>query len=457
MKQPGSLHTGVVVVGGGLTGLTLAFYLQRRGVNFILVERENRTGGVIRTYSENGFVYEAGPNTGVLADPAVAELFDELTGICRPEFARDTAKSRWIWKGDTWHALPANLREGLYTPLFSRKDKFRILGEPFRKKGNDPFETVSGLVNRRLGESYLQYAVDPFISGIYAGDPQSLVTRYALPKLYRLEQEYGSFIRGALMKMMQSKSDRDRRATREVFSVSGGLQNLTDGLMSSIHKDNLLQGCGDIKVHTSNGGFLTVIPGLNTSIRSEKLVTTVGAYALPGLLPEFPAPLINSIAGLRYAGIVQVAVGFKNWTGRPLPAFGGLVPYRENRRVLGVLFPSSIFSGRAPEGGALLSVFLGGIRNPGIVDWPDIQVEAIVMKEISDMLNVNGVNPDLLKIFRYRTAIPQYEKSSAERLEAVDRLQRQFPGLTVAGNLRDGIGIADRIRQAAEISKTFAI
>ena len=190
----------IVVIGAGLTGLSTAFHLHRQGRDVVILEKADRVGGQIHTYHENGFTFESGPNTGVVSFPEVAELFQMLEGSCQLEIARESSKRRLIWKGDRFHELPCSPVSAITTPLFRLSDKFRILGEPWRKKGTDPDEPVGALAARRLGKSFYEYAVDPFVSGVYAGDPMKLTTRYALPKLYNLEANYGSFIRGAIAK-----------------------------------------------------------------------------------------------------------------------------------------------------------------------------------------------------------------------------------------------------------------
>jgi len=224
----------VAVIGAGLTGLTTAYYLHKKGIDVTVFDKADRAGGVIQTYQEDGFIYENGPSTGVLGTPEAAELIEELSDLCQLEIADEDAKFRWIWKAGRWVALPSGLMGGITTPLFTFADKLRLLGEPFRKAGTDPNETLADLVRRRMGKSFLKYAVDPFILGIYSGDPARLVTKYALPKLYNLEQKYGSFIGGAMKKAKEPKSDRDKKATREVFSMSGGLSNLIDALVKKI-------------------------------------------------------------------------------------------------------------------------------------------------------------------------------------------------------------------------------
>jgi protoporphyrinogen/coproporphyrinogen III oxidase len=166
----------VAIIGAGLTGLTTAFYLKKGGIPFVVFEKANRPGGVIQTYNENGFTFEGGPNSGILSRPEVVELLEDLQDDCTLEVANETAKARWIWKKDRWVPLPSGLISGITTPLFSVSDKLRLLGEPFRKKGDNPNESLSQLVLRRMGKSFLDYAIDPFILGIYSGDPSRLVT-----------------------------------------------------------------------------------------------------------------------------------------------------------------------------------------------------------------------------------------------------------------------------------------
>ncbi|MBE0661555.1 MAG: protoporphyrinogen oxidase [Bacteroidales bacterium] len=446
----------VVIIGGGLTGLTLAYLLQRKGVDFILLEKDEKAGGVIRTHHHDGFTYEIGPNTGIIAHPEVAELFEMLSPDCELELADPKAENRWILKNGKWHALPSGFLAAVKTPLFSWKDKFGILSEPFRKKGDDPMESIAGLVKRRLGQSYLDYAVDPFISGIYAGDPDSLITKYALPKLYALEQNYGSFIKGAVKKAREPRSQRDRKATRKVFSAKGGLGKLIAALVKNIPEERLVFSAKDIKI-AKNGNEFTV--GFKSSnddlvkVQAEKVVTTTGAYTLTDLFDFIDPNQLLPVTKLNYAKVVQVIMAFRKWNGPVLNAFGGLVPTKENRKILGVLFPSSIFQNRVPEDGALLSVFLGGVKKPEIYDMDDTTLLEFVNSEMTDLLHTNLSEPAFTEIHRYKHAIPQYDIASPQRLQRIHELEEQHPGLILAGNIRDGIGIADRIKQATEISK----
>ncbi len=438
----------LIIIGAGLTGLSAGYYAKKRGLSVCIVEQSDRIGGVIHTCSENGFVYEQGPNSGVVANAETAELFDELYDTCPHITAGDAARRRLVLKNGQWHALPHSLGSAVRTPLFTMGDKLRILGEPFRAPGTDEDETLAQLVVRRMGRSFLDYAVDPFILGIYAGDPALLVPKYALPKLYDLEQRYGSFVRGSIAKKKQA-TERDKKATRQIFSFPQGMSQLTETLADRIGREHIFTGAHDIRVEQlGERNFAVSSAALGMYITAPKLVTTAPSHRLPALLPFVPKQLMADIDNLQYAQVVQLSVGFSAWDGIPLDAFGGLVPHREGRNVLGALFMSTLFAGRAPEGGALLSVFMGGMRRPEIYGWDDARIAAEAQRELVPLFGLKRWNPDLLKIFRYQHAIPQYTASTKQRIAAIAETQRQFPGLFIAGNAVEGIGTADRIKQA---------
>ena len=442
----------IVVIGAGLTGLTTAYHLRKQGRDVLVIEKENRIGGQIRTYSEKGFVFESGPNTGVVSFPEVRELFDDL-GDCQLEIARESSKRRLIWKGNRFHALPSGPVEAVTTPLFRLSDKIRILGEPWRKQGDNPDESVGALAQRRLGKSFYEYAIDPFISGVYAGDPMRLTTRYAMPKLYNLEANYGSFIRGAIAKAKEPKTDRDRLATKKVFSAAGGLTQMVEAIAKGL---DIITSAQDVKVNPTDDGTWRVTFNGMEEIRCRQVVTTVGAYALPALLPFISEEQMQPISRLYYAPVIQVCVGIRDTQNHVFPAFGGLVPSKEQKPVLGILFPSECFEGRAPEGGALYSYFIGGTRHADDMQKSDDEIRETVLDLFHSMLKYPAdMQPDLIRIFRHERAIPQYWSDSGERFRRIEELQARYPGLILAGNMRDGIGMANRIHQGAMVAEAL--
>jgi oxygen-dependent protoporphyrinogen oxidase len=188
------------------------------------------------------------------------------------------------------------------------------------------------------------------------------------------------------------------------------------------------------------------------SLETKHLVTTCGGYALSGLLPFLTDEEKAPFNELEYAAVTQVLMGFKKWNGMSLKAFGGLVPTKEKKKILGVLFTSSFFENRAPKDGALLSIFMGGIKRPEVIKMNDEEILSLLDQELPRMLGVREINPDMTRICRYPKAIPQYGINTGTRYEMIDHLQKKYPGLILAGNIRDGIGMADRVKQGRTIA-----
>lgn len=446
----------VVVIGAGLTGLSAGHtLLKNSSLEFILLEEKDRAGGQIRTHYCDGFTYEEGPNTGIISTVEAAELFEDFPHLLQT--ARAEAKRRLILKEGKFRPLPSGLVSALTTELFTWKDKLRILGEPFRAKGSDPYESVASLVYRRLGKSYYTYAVNPFVGGIYAGDPDKLVTKYALPKLYALEEEHGSFIRGAIALSRKHKTAREKKATKEVFSAVGGLSALTDAIADELIADNKLHlGAKGIKVFYDDNHKLWHISYTYGSeeihLEARGVLFTIGTEELSHTLMEDVD--FSAITSMRYAPVVQVAVGYNRIGYTNFDAFGGLIPSCEDREVLGILNPSASFDNRCPKGGLLLSVFLGGMRSPELIEQSDEYILALVKDRLHRFMGIVQV-PDLIHIFRHQRAIPQYEASSATRFEWIKSMERRYAGLALGGNMLGGIGMSDRIKQGVELANRF--
>ncbi|PID88004.1 MAG: protoporphyrinogen oxidase [Bacteroidia bacterium] len=446
-------HKDTIVIGAGLTGLSTAFHLNEKKADFLVLEKDNRPGGVIQTLNDCGFTYEKGPNTGTLSNIETVEMFEKLGNLCTLETAKTEAQKRYILKNGSPHALPSGLISAIQTPLFTFKDKLRILGEPFRKRGNDPDENLADLVKRRMGKSFLDYAIDPFLSGIYAGDPEYLVTQYATPKLYALEQNYGSFVRGSLQKKLK-RSAKEKKITRQVFSAKGGLSNFTNALYTRSGKENFLFSVSHIQIQKNKEGFILKIKANNQErlFSCNHLITTTGAYSLPDFLTFISKEKLSPISRLKYAKIISINIGFKQWEGIPLDAFGILIPSKEKRKLLGYLFMSAFLEGRVPSGGALLTVFMGGTKNEKIFNLSDQEIRTLLSEETVPLLRLKKFNPDLFVTNRYAHAIPQYGKDSRERLAAINNLEKEYPGLLLGGNFVGGIGMANRISEGKRLA-----
>lgn len=447
------MANSVAIIGAGITGLTAAFYLKKQGIPFRVFESNTRVGGVIRTEKNDDFIWETGPSTGTVSKPEVAELFEDVNPNLL-ETAPSVSGRRYIWKGTKIHAIPNSLVSGLLTPLFSWRDKLTLPLEPFRPKGTDPEENLTSFVRRRLGQSILDYTVDPFVSGVYAGNPDTIIPKYALPKLYNLEANYGSFIKGSIHKMKEPKTERDRKATKKIFSAKGGLSNLINALVEKIGIENISLGCDNLFVLREGSKYNVHFKGEEESF--DKVIFSGSARRLPEAFPFLANEGLDDAFNVTYTKVVEAAVGFKTWTGRPLDGFGVLMPSKEKRPTLGILFMSSLFKNRAPEDGAMLSVFMAGERHPEYLDYSDEQIFEMVKKDVCDALCVPDFKPDLFKVTRHAYAIPQYDKASAKRIAAFAEAEKRFAGLILGGNGVGGIGMADRIRQGREMAERAA-
>ena len=227
-----------------------------------------------------------------------------------------------------------------------------------------------------------------------------------------------------------------------------------------IGKQNVVLDCADIEVMPRNNHFIVTYKnkdGKTIEVESNKVISTVGAYQIDKIAPFIHQDISKKIKALHYTKVIEVVLGFDTWNGIPLEAFGGLIPFKEQRDLLGVLFMSSLFSDRAPKDGALFSIFLGGVRRQEIYKMNDQEIEAILQREMCDLMHIKDYKPNLLKIIRHEWAIPQYEADSGERFKAIEAVEQQYPGFVIGGNLRNGIGMADRILQAKMLAEAVLI
>ncbi|MFV0483392.1 MAG: protoporphyrinogen oxidase [Bacteroidales bacterium] len=447
------IHT--VIIGGGISGLTVAHDLQKKGVDYVLIDRKAELGGVVRTVRKDGFIFETGPNTAILSNFETASLLQELDGLGL-SIANKNAKKRLIMHNGSWQALPSSLFSYISTPLFSTKDKFRIWKEPFIKRGDNPNETLAEYVRRRMGESYLQNAIDPFVSGVYGGDPHKLITRLAFKKLYALEQDYGSMIKGTIKKHGERKKDPEYKSvTKETFSTQSGLQGVIRAIADTLDKDKIYCSTQVKSIVTLDEGFniIAECDGERVEIYADNVVTTIPSYELSKVEGLFTSTETEILDSVKYADFVLVNLGFDEWQGDDINSFGGLIPSAENvDKFLGVLFPSSMYEGRAPQGGALLALFMGGVRNPNILNLSDEEIESEALEFVSKYLGAKNT-PALLEIKRHPHVIPQYELNIEPVWQMLEAKQQQHNGLYIGGSFIGGIGFPDRIKQGRVIVK----
>jgi len=436
----------VIIIGSGLTGLSAAVSLKRRGIAVMVLESAARAGGAVETTHENGFLVEHGPNSMMAGEPEVSAFFREA-GL-DDEIIQPQAKKRFLVLGGEPVALPAGPAAAVTTPLFSLRGKLRVLAEPFVPRAGADEESLAGLVRRRLGEEVLSRAMEPFVAGIYAGDPEKLSAQHAFPKLWNLEREHGSFLRGAM---------RLRRTgpAPKMVSFRGGM-GVLPARLATLLGDDFRCGARVESIARGNTGWSVAWSEQGRSKRADcaALVCAVPAFAVPQLpWSEAVREGLGFLERIGYPPVSVVALGFRREAVRhPLDGFGMLVPAVEKRRILGTIFSSGLFPGRAPEGHVLLTTFVGGARQPSFAALAEDDLERLVCDELDALLGVRG-EPVFRRIVRWPRAIPQYNLGYGGILSALEKLEAAHPGLHFVGNYRGGIAAGQCIRNGLRLAE----
>jgi protoporphyrinogen/coproporphyrinogen III oxidase len=445
------VNADVIVVGAGLSGLTTAYRLQRAGLAVEVREAAARAGGVIGSERRDGVLFERGPNSGLDTTPLINEMLRDL-GIAGERIDGSAASSkRYVLRGGRTVALPTSAGAFLGTPLFSAAAKLRLFAEPFiARAAPDSEESIAGFVRRRLGQEFLDYAIEPFVAGIYAGDPEQLSVPAAFPRLHALEQRYGSLLKGALLGARERrKSSEKAKNMAPSFSFAQGMQTLTDTLAAALpavrygHRVTALTQAAD-------GRFVLAgeAGGQPWSSSARAVVLAVPAYAASEIVGPLAPAAARALDGIVYPPVAVVASAYRRQdVAHPLDGFGFLAPRVEQPAVLGTLFSSSMFEGRAPQDTVLLTSFVGGRRSPAAAAAPDQELCRAVDEELARLLGTR--RPPLWnEVTRWPRAIPQYALGHRQRLTAVEAAETEWPGLYFCANYRGGVSISDCIKSA---------
>ncbi len=431
----------IAVIGAGISGLSAAWRLNTAGHSVTVFESSTRVGGSIRSCREAGFLVEEGPNTIQLTSRENEKWLEDVGLGPILMDADPAAGKRFLVRNGQVIAVPDSPTGFLGTPLFSWKAKLRLAGELFARKANpDRDEPLSDFVIRRLGREMLDYAIDPFIGGVYAGDPSQLSVRYGFPKLHRLEQNHRSLIIGTIQLRRARKRAGTLYKTRLV-SFPDGLQALPEKLARDLGDSVRLgqpvsgleyDGHWLVRTNQADGPvteeFDAVIVALPAPSLSKLLIDGDRAFAS---FSEIESPPVTSYS-----------LGFaRDQVAHPLDGFGALVPSKEGFNILGTLFSSSLFPGRAPDGQVLLTTFIGGTRAPDRAHLSDTDLHSVVLADLERLFHIVG-EPTFIHRRTWPQAIPQYKLGHGRFIESIRDREARYPGLHVGGNTRDGISLS---------------
>jgi len=429
-----------VVAGAGIAGLAAALELQAAGCEVLVVDPSDRPGGVMRTDHRKGYVIESGPNTAMVKAPMRDFLakrgLDEKLLRASPASAR-----RFVYRDGELVQVPSSILGLARTPLVSSRGKLRVLSEPLRRRNRGGPETVEEFVSRRLGGEVVTGLVGPFLTGVYAGDERQLGASAVFPEWTAREARFGSLAVGALAGALGRRRARGLRgsyATEQGFGPFA--RSLAEGLVeppalgtrvSWIARD------GD-RWHVD-----LTSPSGDLSLSAARMVVATPAYAAADVLRGIDGELAAALEGIAYAPIVAAPVGVEAGRSRhPIEGFGFLVSRDAGLSLLGCLFMSQLFPGRAPAGHELLHCMLGGARWPEAVHLPDAELEARLAEDLEKALGIRDAPPPLAWV-RWPRAIPQPDRDHVDRIAWIQGRLDAMPGLALAGSYVAGVSVSD--------------
>lgn len=448
----GNPNKTIAILGGGITGLTAAYELLKLGHKPTVFESSPRIGGAIETIRQNDFLAECGPNTLLETSPRISNLISDLGLDSRKRYANPSMKNRYIIKGGKPVPMPLSPGQFVTTKLFSLGAKLNLIKEPFIAPcPSETEESLAAFIVRRLGQEFLDYAINPFVAGVYAGDPSRLSVQHAFPKLYALEQKYGSMIKG------QFFGARERKIRGTVSKDKAKLVSFDQGL--EVLVDGLGQKIGDtINISTviesvEKDEKKWIVQGRKIREKFDAVITAIPTHQMTNMTFRDESDLdLSILRDIIYPPVTSVVMGFRRDQIRhSLEGFGMLVPKVERKNILGTIFSSSLFENRAPEGYVTLSTYIGGMRQPDHALLGDQEMDRLILKDLEALLGVRG-EPAFINRRVWKKAIPQYTVGYGKILDRFNELEAAHSGLFFAGHYRNGISLGDSILAGLDVT-----
>ena len=485
----------VAIIGAGITGLTAAFYLKRKGVPVTVYEASGRVGGVIQSIRQDGYLAEFGPNTLLETSPKITQLIQDAGLASRRLNPDPRAEARYVVRYKRPIEMPAKPLGFFTTELFSLGAKLAVVREPFVKPRREgPEESIAQFVVRRFNQEFLDHAIDALVAGIYAGDPYKLSLPHAFPKLKALEDNYGSMIKGQIFGARERKKRGEVAKDRAPkFSFDEGLQVLPETLCASLGDSMKLNTSVTKLTRTDEGWRLTIkspegrvtrVPdpsakdgdSQSSSLRETEADHSAvifcgtapslakleiingrdGALRRPDRSSQRDDPTnidFSAFSGIRYPPVTSVVLGFRREdVAHPCEGFGMLIPRIEGFKILGTIFSSSLFPNRAPAGHLTLTSYVGGERYPDLASLPADQLYETTCADLRVLLGVKG-KPTFRHHVYYPHAIPQYNVGYGRYRDLMTEIESKAPGLFLAGHYRDGISLSDCIVSGCKVTE----
>lgn len=450
--------TRIAIVGGGIAGLATAHALVTgplaSRVRVTVLERATRAGGNIATDHVGGFVCEWGPNGFLDNAPATLALVKALGLEAQLEPSAPGARRRYIYRHGRLRAVPSAVRDVLASDLLSWSAKLRLAMEPLAAGRPNTDETIHAFATRRIGREAADVLIDAMVSGVFGGDSRALSLRACFPKMFDMETAHGGLFR-AMLARRRRHPRRQGEAVGEplgrLTSFRGGLATLVKALTA--HLGDVVRHGAGVQAVSGRAGRYCVQLDCGETLEADAVVLAAGAPATSHMVRSLDVGLADVLAEIPTAPMAVVALGYAaSPLPGPLDGFGFLVPRGEGLRTLGVLWDSSVYRGRAPDGQVLLRAMVGGATDPQILDLDDTAIVAGVRADLRTTMGI-GVLPDVVRVFRHPLGIPQYTVGHLDRLARAERCLQSWPGLVLAGSAYRGVSINACIAEASTVAR----
>jgi len=444
----------VVVIGGGISGLTTAYALKQKGLDVAVLERQVNPGGNAVSERFNGFLMEHGPST---VNPTVSEAVTLMETLGLAGQRRDLSsnvKQRYLVAGDQLKGIPIHPMGFMLSDYMSIGGRLRMAAEFLmpRRRGETPDESVAQFISRRFGHEFNERVMDPLVGGIYAGRSENLSISAVFPKLVEMEQQFGSISRAIM------RSAKGRMPGRRLYSWQDGIATLPKALAAELG-ESLHCGVAVTKVVKMRGGFRVEAKGHN-AVATSSVVFAVQPHVACALMSDLDVEAAMALAGMSSPPLSVVYLGYRRQdVDHPLDGLGYLSPRREGKLLTGAQFCSTMFEGRAPDGFVSMTGYLGGARNAAAAQVSPDELISQVHREFKDMLGITG-EPVVSKARQWSLGLPQYAQGHSERVESLNRLNSRVPGAFVTGNflkgpsvaicVREGLLTAEKVMQSAQ-------
>ncbi len=441
----------ITILGAGVSGLATAHWLEKNGFDVTILEQSPEPGGAMITKFVDDFLIDFGPNSGLETTPKIQELVSDIGLSNEMIYANEEGNIRYILKNNKLISLPTSPLKFIQTKLFSIPAKFRLLKEPFIGKSEDGYyQSIAEFVERRLGKEFLDNAIDPFVSGVFAGDPTKLSVKSAFPKLYRLEEVYGGLIKGMFKGAKERKQrNEESKQSAKMFSFKNGMQSFPKAIAKNI-KGHIFYNCIVEKIVRQENKIIVELEqnGEKGKITSDALLSTIPSHRLSKFSDLIDLDLTKHLNEIFYPPVLVLFLGYdKKVITQKLDGFGFLIPSKENKKFLGAIWSSTIFKNRAPKDKAAFTIFVGGARNP---DFKVSEVDEKIKEVLKEFHLIMGIKsqPILLQWKFWNKAIPQYNLGYIEHEKYFEQFEKKNPGIFLSGNYRGGISVGDCIKSS---------